>query len=219
MKLDVRNWLVRLFGLFILSDLSLIIFHILYINGILKNASLSIELEKGYGEMFQYLKEYWIFILLLFLAIYGRSLLYFSWSLLFFYLLLDDYFELHENLGEQISLQLGLSEMFNLRARDFGELIVSGSIAIFFLIFIGIAYRFGDRLSRQASKYFIIMLFALAFFGIVVDMLHMAVQIPFLQPVFVVLEDGGELLAMSTILSFVFLLCESLLWGAKSLKI
>jgi hypothetical protein len=145
------------------------------------------------------------------LAVQKRSLLYLAWSLLFFYLLLDDSLSIHERLGGIISNELGLSPAFNLRAKDFGEIIVSACVGFFFLIFIGIAYRFGDRMSRETSRYLIMMLFALALFGIVVDMIHIIVfQSPSLEPLLAVVEDAGEMLVMSVIAGFVFLLPKRL---------
>jgi hypothetical protein len=52
------------------------------------------------------------------------------------------------------------------------------------------------------------MLFALAVFGIVVDMMHVAINSPTLDPILILLEDGGELIVMSVIASFVFFLSE-----------
>src|SRR3712207_5190827 len=114
-------------------------------------------------------KEYWIALLLGLFTIQKRSILYLGWSLLFFYLLLDDSLGIHERLGGIVSYRLGLSSAFNLRSIDFGEIIVSACVGLFFLLFIAIAYRSGDRFSRKTSRHLIIMLFALALFGIVVD--------------------------------------------------
>jgi hypothetical protein len=208
-KLDVKNYSIRLFYLLVATDLVFIILHIIHsYSGILSNPRFSLELDRGYGELFQYLKEYWILLLFGFLAVQKRSPLYLAWSLLFSYRLLDDSLSIHENLGRAISNKFAFSPALNLRAKDFGELVVSASVGLFFLILISIAYRFGDRTSRKTSKHLIVMLFGLALFGIVVDMIHIAVQAPSLDPLFNVVEDGGEMVVMSLIASFVFLLPE-----------
>jgi hypothetical protein len=91
MKLDVNTNSNRLLYLFLATDFVLISLHILYLTtDILSNSYFSIEQDRGYGELFQYIKEYWIAILLSLLAWRNRSFLYLGWSLLFFYLLLDD---------------------------------------------------------------------------------------------------------------------------------
>lgn len=211
MKLDVSNWSIRLVTLFLATDVVLIFLHILYVyTGVISNPSFSIEEERGYAEIFQYFKEYWLALLLCFLAVRGRSLLYLSWSLLFFYLLLDDALQIHEKLGYAISYKLKFSAGFNLRTEDFGELAVSALVGLFFLIFIATAYRFSDRLSKEISRYLIMMLFTLALFGIAVDMVHAAVRSPSLHTLLGLVEDGGELVVMSVITCFVFSLPERL---------
>lgn len=219
MKLDFNHSSTRLFCLFLATDFAFIIIHILYeYTDLISSVLFSIEQDRGYAEMFQYIKEYWIAILLLLLAFNQRTLLYLGWSLLFFYLLLDDSLEIHEWLGGSISYRLGIPPAFNLRPIDFGEIIVSGCVALFFLSFIGITYRFGDRFARATSRYLIGMLFALAVFGIVVDLLHIAIQVPILAPIFALLEDGGEMIVMSVIAGFVFLRFEQLYSKLNPLK-
>jgi hypothetical protein len=195
--------------LFLATDVSFIIIHILYlVIDSISNPYFSIEEDRGYGELFQYIKEYWIAILLSFLAWKNRSFLYLGWSLLFFYLLLDDAAFIHENLGRFISHRLGFSPAFNLRAIDFGELIVSACVGLFFLICIATAHRFSDRSSKQDSRYLILMLFVLALFGIVVDMVHIALQSPYWEPSLGLIEDAGEMIVMSFIAWFVFSVSE-----------
>ena len=209
MKLDVNNNSSRLLYLFLATDFVLISLHILYLTtDILSNPYFSIEKDRGYGELFQYIKEYWIAILLSLLAWRNRSFLYLGWSLLFFYLLLDDAVSIHENLGRFISHRLGFSPAFNLRAIDFGELIVSACVGLFFLICIATAHRFSDRSSKQDSRYLILMLFVLALFGIVVDMVHIALQSPYWEPSLGLIEDAGEMIVMSFIAWFVFSVSE-----------
>lgn len=217
MKLNVSNWSLKLFYLLLATDVVFIILHIVYIyTGRTLNISFSIEHDGGYAELFQYLKEYWIAILLCFVAVRKRSVLYLLWSLLFFYLLLDDSMLIHERFGKRIANRLNFSSGLELRAQDFGEVIVSAAVSLLFLILITIAYyRFSDRQSKKVSRYLTMMLFTLAFFGIAVDLAHVAFGSFALQIFFSILEDGGELVAMSIIACFVFLLPERLQSGNK----
>ncbi len=211
MKLHLSTQSSRLLYLFLVMDVTFIILHIIYTyTGLISNSSFSIEQDRGYAEIFQYFKEYWSVLLLGLLALRKRCLLYLIWSLLFFYLLLDDSLQIHENLGTLISSKLNFSSWFNLRAQDFGELAVSISVSLFFLIFISIAYYFSDRSSRKTSRYLIMALCALALFGIVVDMIHMAVKSPSLYTLLGLIEDGGENVVMSLIVCFIFSLPEPL---------
>jgi hypothetical protein len=171
-KLDTKDSSAKLFYLFLATDLAFIILHVIHIStDWISSDYFSVERERGYAELFQYIKEYWIALILVILAVKWRSILCFIWSLLFFYLLLDDSLEVHEKLGELISQQLA-----------------------FFPI----------------SKYLIVMLFILALFGIVGDLLHMAFYESFLKPFLGLLEDGGEMIVMSIIAWFVFTQMERL---------
>ena len=125
----------------------------------------SLQADLGLSETFQYVKEVWIVILLVMVAIGQRKWVYGSWACLFLYLLLDDSLQIHENLGVCLAEHFTLEPLLGLRARDFGEIAVS------------------------------------AFFGIFVDMLHVALpDVPGLA----VLEDGGEMVVMSLIVWYVF---------------
>lgn len=209
-KLNKDHWVVKLFCLFLATDIAFIILHLIFSHGALtSNVNFSLERDRGYSEIFQYVKEYWSALLLGFLAIQARSLLYLSWSGLFFYLLLDDSMKIHERLGSFISKEFSFSPMFGLRAIDLGELTVSALVGLFFLAAIAINYRWGDRFSKKVSKSLIKLLFALAFFGIVVDMLHIGLsRLPlvgrFFDRLLGIVEDGGELIVMSLIVCFLF---------------
>lgn len=209
MKTDLSNWPSKFLYLFLATDIVFIIIHILYLNiDLISNVYFSIEQDRGYAEVFQYIKMYWIAILLGLLALKNRSTLYLAWSLLFLYLLLDDALGVHEKLGAIVSDGLGLLPAFNLRSVDFGELIVSGGIGFFFLVVISIAYRYGDRFSRETSRHLLTLLFALALFGIVLDMLHIALPFPSWEDFLGLLEDGGEMVVMSIISWLVFSVSE-----------
>ncbi len=218
-KFDIKDSSTRLLYLFLATDLVFIILHLLFINtDFISNKYFSIEEDRGYAEIFQYIKEYWIVLLLSVLAVKQRSILYLGWSLLFLYVLLDDFFAIHERLGEIVSERLFLLPMFNLRAIDFGEVIVSACVGLFFLLFLALAYRFGSRISREVSKFLILMLFALACFGVAVDMLHSMLRFSSLKDILGLLEDGGEMIIMSVIAWFVFRFSESLYANLNSLK-
>lgn len=211
MKLDVNNWSVRLLCLLLATDFVFILLHLIHSYtsfSFISNPSFALTQERGYADIFQYVKEYWIVLVLGIVVWRNYSHLYLGWLLLFIYILLDDTLEIHEKLGVIISDKLAFVPWLNLRAIDFGELVVSIFFGLFFLSFIATAYRFSDKISRKFSKYLILMLFALAIFGIVFDMLHIAVKSPLLEPILGLLEDGGEQIVISVITWFIFLLPE-----------
>lgn len=210
LKLKSNNWSTLLLYLLLATDVIFILLHlILHQTDFLSNSSFSLEKDRGYPEFFQYLKEYWVAILFVLLTIRMRSLSYLSWSLLFFYLLLDDSCQIHENGGAYISNLLGFSPFLNLRAKDFGELIVSALAGATFFTLIAVSYRFSGSTFRNLSKSLIAMLLALALMGIVVDMIHIAVPSSW-RFLFGTIEDGGEHIVMSAIVWFTFVFTEQL---------
>lgn len=220
MKLDFKDNSIRLLYLLLATDLIFILIHLVYsYTGLISNSAFSLAQERGYAEIFQYVKEYWIALLLGVLAVKQRSILYLGWSLLFFYLLLDDSLTIHETLGEMASIRLGFQSMLNLQAKDFGEVLVSVCVGLFFLFLLAIAYRFSNRIPRETSKYLIIMLFVLAAFGIAVDVVHSLLRFSLLwEPLLAMLEDAGEMVVMSVITWFVFKRSESLYPTLNPLK-
>ncbi|WP_150109028.1 hypothetical protein [Stanieria cyanosphaera] len=167
----------------------------------------SIASDKSYAELFQYIKAYWMILLFGYLIIIRNKPIYLSWCFLFCYILLDDLAQLHEEIGFKISNQLNLVPALGLRAQDYGELLVSSVVGIFFLCAIGISYRLAQPQEKSVFKKLIVMLFALAVFGIVIDLVHILFDdYKWWDAIFTILEDGGEHIVMSVITCFVYLL-------------
>lgn len=191
--------------LFILisTDFLFIVLHTLYVYGIIHGSSnFSLEKDFGYSEIFQYIKEYWSFLLLLIVFVSKRKFTYLVWSLFFLYLLLDDSLSIHENVGEYLANNFNIQSKFNLRAIDFGELLVSFLVGFTFLVLFIFSYIKGETEEKKVIKHFGILIFALAFFGVFVDLLHVA--LPFGENKLAVIEDGGEMLVMSIVLWYAF---------------
>lgn len=191
-------------------DVVFVSLHFLHLKGFVIGDVFSLERDRGYSEFFQYAKLLLIAVLLFSLLRKTKAAGYALWSLLFFYLLLDDAFSLHETLGGYVASSFAYVPAFGLRAQDFGELTVSFFVAVVFLVPIALLCRRGFDEFRQASKHLVVLLVALAFFGIFVDMLHVAIdmhwKITFLLGV---VEDGGEMLVISLMACYVFLLNDS----------
>tara|TARA_B100000795_G_scaffold26887_1_gene17867 strand:- start:216 stop:887 length:672 start_codon:yes stop_codon:yes gene_type:complete len=192
----------KLLALLLLADLAFISIHCLFIAGILSGPSYSIEVDLGFAEIYQYIKEFWIIVLLLLLAIKERHFTYLLWSLLFVFLLLDDSFTIHEEYGEYLSNYFEFKPMFNLRAKDFGELVVSLFSGFILLTSIGVSLLFSDNLAKQTSKKLFFLLIMLAFFGVFVDMLHVA--LPLGKSILGLIEDGGEMIVISITVWYTF---------------
>ena len=125
---------------------------------------------------------------------------------MFAYLLLDDALQIHERGGTLVAARLGLMHAFRLRGKDFGELAVSAAAGILLLPLLIWAYRSGSQMFRKVSQDLILLILVLVFFGVVIDMVGIAIQagkgVGFIMGV---IEEGGEMIAVSLILWYVFL--------------
>ena len=202
MNIHLEKESTKFLFLLLIADFSFILIHVLYMNGLMPNSLFSIEKDFGYAEVYQYIKEFWIVALLFSIAIKRSQIIYFAWSLLFMYLLFDDSLQIHEILGNDLANYFGFQPMFRLRAQDFGELGVSMFFGFLLFTFIGTSYLFSDSLAKQISKCLFILVMSVAFFGVVVDMIHIA--IPWGKGIWGLIEDGGEMLVVSIIVWYVF---------------
>jgi len=190
--------------LLISADILFIFLHCLAYTGIIDNPLLYITVDRSAGEIFQYIKEYWIILMFAWLAIYKFNLLYLSWSMLFGYLLVDDSFQIHEKLGAALVTYFTYSAAFGLRAQDFGELTVSIFFGSILLCLIGFAYYYSTENLKKTCRYLLLLLGMLALFGIFADLVHVFFRCSGWGRALGVIEDGGEMLVMSVFCWFVF---------------
>jgi hypothetical protein len=195
----------KLLLLLILTDLSFIFLHVLYMyTDVVTNYIFAIWRDRGPAEFYQYIKYQWVMILFLILWLARRRGLYLVYSLLFLYFLADDFLELHETLGARLAEWLTLQPLFGLRPQDFGELAIFLIVGSFFFALIAFFHLRADFYTRTVSKILILFIAFLAFFGIGVDMLAMMFSDAWKEAFFNFIEDGGEMLVMSGIVWFVF---------------
>ena len=192
----------RFLFLLLIADLLFIAVHALYKMNVFSNPLFSIEKDFGYAEVYQYIKEYWIAALLIIAAFNKRLLILVAWALLFGYFLLDDSLQIHETFGDYLARSLQIQPMFNLRAQDFGELIVSAAAGTVLFSFLGLAYLYSHSSAREVSRQLFLLVICMVFFGILVDMLQIA--IPWGRTVWGMVEDGGEMVIMSVIVWYVY---------------
>lgn len=188
--------------LLLAADLVFIFLQIPYNMGMMSSPLFSIEIDRGYAEIYQYIKEFWNVLMLMFLVWRWRRMVYVAWTCLFIYILLDDSLSIHETLGKWIVVQTHWHEMLGLRARDYGELVVSAVAGTVLLGWVGISWYFTDVMGRAISRVLAILFVMLVFFGIGVDMFHE--WIPFAKRVFGIMEDGGEMLVVSVMTWYLF---------------
>lgn len=192
-----RLWL----GLFVAADLVFIALHIAHKLWYPTWLFLAITHDGGYGEMFQYLKQFWIALMLASAAMRWRDRLLWCWSAAFGYLLLDNALSLHERAGAWLANQGQVAEQFDVPARALGELVFFALIGIIGCVAFAVAVA-GDTKRFTLPNRVLLLLFAvLVFFGVGVDLLHSFAQARG-WPGCGVIEDGGEMLAMSAITAY-----------------
>jgi hypothetical protein len=154
-------------------------------------------------------KTYWIVITLAALWRLTRAYVYTTWMLLYAYLLFDDAFQIHERAGVAIARHWGYESALGLRAQDFGELTFAGVFGLTFLVLIGSMYLRSAWDARNASKDLTLLFSVMVFFGVIIDMLHIVAGGDYGKLVFGVVEDGGEMFAMSFVCWYAVNLVES----------
>ena len=169
----------------------------------------SVETDKGYAEIFQYVKISWITLLLGMLWWRRRGGIFFAWMLLFAYLLCDDAMQLHEHGGSVVARTWGFDGALGLRAKDFGELAVTGAAGLAFLLLLLVMYRRSETAAREASRRLAFYLGIVVFFGVVVDMIHILSGNDGSAAILGAVEDGGEMVAVSIVCWYALNLVES----------
>lgn len=194
--------------LLLVGDLVYVAIHLVATGTTLLDSPLAtLDVDRGYAEFFQYLKLLWACLLLACVGLRSRRWQYLAWVALFGYLLADDSLSLHENLGVVLADRLALTDAIGLRAIDFGELLVSAAAGVVLAVSLGLAYARGGDEFRRSSRDLFALLLALVFFGVVVDMAHIAVDpAGWLDNALVILEDGGEMVVGSFVTWYAFLL-------------
>jgi hypothetical protein len=209
-KLSVKRWSNTLFFLLISADVFIIVLNILHLFaddiGFFRNAWLSFE-DRGFAESYTYIKEYWIVLLLFLFSIRKSKVIYFFWSLLCGYLLIDDSCRVHERLGSLLANNFGFTPIFGLREQDIGEFCVYVFSGVAFLVPLGVMYYRSGIETKLNSRCLFSILAILAFFGVLVDMVRQIVKgSDLIIKTGRVFENGGEMFAISIMLWFVFCL-------------
>jgi len=150
------RWSITLLLTLIAADLVLFGLSVGFHLGYLEHWYFALETDRGYSEFFQYIKSFWIATLFGIMFFAKRQLIFGVASVLFLYILLDDAMQIHENVGLLLVDQVGLQPALGLRARDFGELIVSATAGSVILTLGVLSYRIGNALARRVCIHLVI---------------------------------------------------------------
>lgn len=178
----------------------------LFFNAVLKGRFL-IDLDRGYPEIYGYIKELTSVGILLWLGLKTKLRLWFAFSLFIFYVFLDDAFMFHEQMGLLIRQWINVSffsKLLRVRQRDIGEAMYYAVIGFIFL-FPGIFFYFHekkDSFQRLAANKLVVAFGVLCFFCVALDVIDQGPTLPVLRHFLNLLEDYGEMLALSLLLAF-----------------
>ena len=163
-----------------------------------------VDYDGGYPEIFQYIKYISIIIAIIYILYQKKEYNYLSWLLLFTLLLFDDALSFHEQFGGFVAERFNYKPMFGLRAQDLGELTYIALFGPLVLLALVLGYRNGNGKYKKTNLDLVLLFSLFLFFGIVIDMLHVLFgDNRYTKLIMVLLEDGGEMLALS-LLSWYF---------------
>lgn len=184
--------------LLLTTDLIFIALHVSYQwTGQPRHPHFSLSQDRGYSEIFQFVKEFWIATLLFYCAIAGKRALPAAWGMFFSFLLADDALLLHEHLSKKLDGYVGFVPMLGFRGQDFAELAILIPAGILLTAVIFLAYYISDKASRRDYSGFFYILALLVFFGGFMDMIHSLAASKVVAILFGTLEDGGEMVVVS----------------------
>ncbi len=220
-KTNTNQFFSFLFLLLIITDISFIAVHIfLYINSDNVNFIYSryldlfnVAKDGSYPEAFQYLKFFWCGIICLFHAVRVRHFGFALVGLLLFYLMLDDMRQIHESAGRYITENVTLAPVLGVRIQNYGEVVYAALIGVPILATFALLIAFSHGKLRAQFMAIAALIVLLAFFGVVVDRLHVIVADlgQNIRVTFGILEDGGEMIAASLLLSYLYRIHAGLL--------
>jgi len=224
-KLDrfeaLKNPTVTLLLFLLLSaDLVHILLHVVNsLSTSVDNRMLNLTLDVSYAEWYQYIKFFFLTILLIKLAFPKEPFRFLIWAGIFAYMLFDDSLEIHGKVGGYIAINMleGITPPFGLRLEDLGSLIISALVGLVIIVALGIAYWKGSRRFRLITLDLILLLALMVFFGVFFDMVHVAIKGgKVLELILEIIEDGGEMITASLMLWYALLINVS---GDKEISI
>ena len=172
----------------------------------------NIGTDSSYAEMFGYLKSMLIVFLLILVLQMRKRLIYLAFLLIFAFVLLDDALQVHERLGLRIEEALALQRFDVLMRIDPGQLLVWTMIGVPLLAFTVAALVRSPEEDRRNGILLMGALAVLALFAVGVDLAHVVLKRAFrgANDLFIVIEDGGEQIALSLICCLMILIRRDL---------
>ncbi len=189
-----RKLLAALIG----GDVLFMILHWVHVNtDLLTSERWSIARDRGFGEMFQYLKYVGIMLALGQLFRKTRLPVLLLWIGVYGFLLLDDSMRVHERFGLGMVAWAHIHDFGGLRGRDWGELIYAALGGVILTPVLVLAYIRSSPLARVISANLALLLAALLMFAVGGDAIDRLLSDTAFDTVAAIAEDGGEMVVLS----------------------
>lgn len=164
----------------------------------------SIQTERGYGEIFQYIKFLAAAALLGFFATRCSPPFYAVWSFVFGYLAVDDAFQFHERLGAALVDRLGLAQTVRgVGTASMGDVAAMAAIGIVIGAVVLWGYFQGGPRDRAIGRRLLVPVVLLGCAAVLMDAVRSLVHRLWMSRAVIILEDGGEMAAASLALAYV----------------
>ena len=167
-----------------------------------------VERDGGFPELYGYVKMLLATLLLLHLYVRRRGVVYLGWFTALLFVLLDDAFQLHEAFGNALLAKYALPTLLGVDGFLYVEAILWGAVGLSLANLI--VYRYlRDPATRALSRRMFGLFLLLFLFAGIADALHASVDrfgsgLSYALGITTTLEDGGEMLALSLVLAYVF---------------
>lgn len=204
------SWLCRgqylvmaLCAALLIVDIGFVILHVVAAFCFPENRLLYIDVDRSYAEIFQAVKYVIAMVFLCCAAIAGRAWALVFWVPVFLGFLITDLLEMHERAGKYLGRVLP-SEVWGERSQDVWELCVYLLGAAVMAVVVGFGYRFASSAVRWAFRVMGVLILFFVVFGLGADFLHSLLPRTSLgADMMMLVEDGGEMLAVSGFVVFV----------------
>ena len=197
-----RPWAIL--ALLISGDLLFIAAHLMHVEtSLLPSNRWSIAQDRGFGEMFQYLKYIVICLVLWQLFLKTRLRVTLGWLAVFVFLLLDDSARLHEHFGLAFAAATHLPDIGSVRARDIGELVFALLAGLVVLPLVVFGWLRGAQVARAISIDLALLLVALTGCGVGADFVHRMLSLTSMDLLAGLVEDGGEMFVLSLTCAYI----------------
>lgn len=172
-----------------------------------------VETDRGIPELFGYVKELSAAAALYGCFRHGREVAYAGWSLAFLSVFLDDALQLHEVFGRLLLAHGELPAVFSVDAKLYSESVFWLLVGLPLGVWLGRLYIIEPSTRHLSRRLFVLFVFLLAFAGIA-DGVHaygdtLTPESRFGAELLTLLEDGGEMIALSCLTAYVLVFARS----------